>query len=353
VQPLAEALRGAGFSVWWDRNIIAGKQYDRVIEQALDEAKCVIVCWSRHSVDSEWVKNEAAAGAERGILVPVFLDEVRLPLEFRRRQTVSLIDWNGAPSEPGFVELCEGIRAAIDGHHPEKSGPAPRVVDHRPPRQRRTWTAVAALFLIMLAAGGVYLAYRARVLPDANGRFLEYPLTAQIFSGSTVISRGVFTPRGYVLAMAHGVPDPAKVSVGWVDGDEVKHSSAEVVKHGLVTKEVLLLRLKDPPDRRMPFPTRIAATLQPNESVERYLTPNDRAPGKVKKLFAEMDVHTGKQAVRLNRLLLTTMIAGPGDSGAPVVDANGQVVGLVYGASQSETISLMIEDVKISFPEAF
>jgi S1-C subfamily serine protease len=47
------------------------------------------------------------------------------------------------------------------------------------------------------------------------------------------------------------------------------------------------------------------------------------------------------------------MIAGPGDSGAPVVDANGQVVGLVYGASQSETISLMIEDVKISFPEAF
>ena len=247
VQPLAEALRDAGFSVWWDRNIIAGKRFDRAIEQALDEAKCVVVCWSGHSVDSEWVKNEAAAGAERGILVPAFIDDVRLPLEFRRRQTVSLVGWNGTPTHAGFVELCEGIRAAIDGQHLGEAGAGPRIVVHRPPRQRSMWTAAATLLLIALAAGGGYLAYRA--LPDAGDRFLEYPLTAQIFNGNTMVSRGVFTPRGYVLAMAHSVPDPAKVSVGWVDGDKVKRSSAEVVKRGLVTEEVLLLRLKDPPDR--------------------------------------------------------------------------------------------------------
>jgi S1-C subfamily serine protease len=210
----------------------------------------------------------------------------------------------------------------------------------------------AALLLTALAAGGIYLAYRARA-PDAVDPFIEYPRTAQIFSGSTVISRGVFTPRGYVLAMAHSVPDPSKLSVGWVEGGRTKRTAAKVVKRGLVTDEVLLLQLEDPPDRSLPFPTRIAATLQPNERVERYLAPNDRAPGKVKKVFAEMEVHTGKRPVRLSRLLLTTMISGPGDSGAPVVDAKGQVVGLVYGASQNETISLMIEDVKISFPEAF
>jgi hypothetical protein len=47
---LAEALEAKGFSVWWDRNIIAGQTYDVVIERELETATSVVVLWSKHSV---------------------------------------------------------------------------------------------------------------------------------------------------------------------------------------------------------------------------------------------------------------------------------------------------------------
>jgi hypothetical protein len=43
VKPLAEELTRQGWSVWWDHTILPGKSWDRVIEKALDEARCVVV----------------------------------------------------------------------------------------------------------------------------------------------------------------------------------------------------------------------------------------------------------------------------------------------------------------------
>ena len=59
---LATALGTMGWSVWWDREIIAGQAFDQAIEHALESAKSVVVLWSWHSVLSEWVKNETAVG---------------------------------------------------------------------------------------------------------------------------------------------------------------------------------------------------------------------------------------------------------------------------------------------------
>lgn len=91
VRPIVEALETAGWSVWWDRKIEAGRAFDREIEQAIDTAKSVLVVWSEHSIDSDWVRNEASEGLDRGVLVPVALDDVRPPLAFRRQQTIDLI----------------------------------------------------------------------------------------------------------------------------------------------------------------------------------------------------------------------------------------------------------------------
>ena len=49
---LANALESEGWTVWWDPKLRAGEHFDDVIEKALNEAKCVIVTWSKRSVQS-------------------------------------------------------------------------------------------------------------------------------------------------------------------------------------------------------------------------------------------------------------------------------------------------------------
>ena len=87
---LANAFSRKGWSVWWDREIPPGKSFDETIENALSSARCVVVLWSKTSVSSRWVKTEAAEGAERGILVPALIDNVKIPLEFKRIEAADL-----------------------------------------------------------------------------------------------------------------------------------------------------------------------------------------------------------------------------------------------------------------------
>ena len=90
---LALSLEHRGWSTWWDRKIPLGKQFDVVIEEAIAAARCVIVLWSRASVGSEWVRSEATEAERRGILVPVFLENVPAPLAFRLLSGADLSDW--------------------------------------------------------------------------------------------------------------------------------------------------------------------------------------------------------------------------------------------------------------------
>lgn len=89
-RPIAAALERAGHSVWWDRNIKGGTQYAKAIEQALNQADAVVVLWSARSVESAWVRDEAAAGRDRGRLVPVRIDGIEPPLGFRQFQNIDL-----------------------------------------------------------------------------------------------------------------------------------------------------------------------------------------------------------------------------------------------------------------------
>jgi hypothetical protein len=117
-----------GWSVWWDRRIIVRQCYDQGIERELEAAKSVVVLWSAHSIGFEWVRNEAAVGARRGVLVPAMLERVQLPLEFSRKQTADLTGWNGDPSSGGFQVLYEGVATVLGSPSPNQRHRSPRLV---------------------------------------------------------------------------------------------------------------------------------------------------------------------------------------------------------------------------------
>lgn len=111
---LADALAQKGWSVWWDRTIPPGKEFDQVIEEALDAAKCVVVLWSKTSTASSWVKTEAAEAMRRKILVPALIDETKIPLEFRRLQAADLSQWQGEHSHPELEKFSRSIEEHIN-----------------------------------------------------------------------------------------------------------------------------------------------------------------------------------------------------------------------------------------------
>jgi TIR domain len=106
---LADALEREGWTVWWDPRLRAGEHYDEVIEKALTEASCVIVMWSERSVQSRYVREEAAYALERDKLIPVEIQKVNLPFRFRGVHTLSLRDWDGSNIAPDFRELIADI----------------------------------------------------------------------------------------------------------------------------------------------------------------------------------------------------------------------------------------------------
>lgn len=87
---VAKALESDGHQLWWDRRIGAGSTFSAEIDAALRGADLVMVLWSRRSVVSHWVLDEAAAGRDSGRLLPVLLEPVEPPLGFRQLQALDL-----------------------------------------------------------------------------------------------------------------------------------------------------------------------------------------------------------------------------------------------------------------------
>ena len=106
-----DALERCGWSVFWDRELVPGVGYRDVIERELNEARCVIVLWSRTSVESAWVIDEAEEGNKKGCLISVLLDEVVPPLGFRQSQAATLASWTHDIDDPEFDRLTRRLRA--------------------------------------------------------------------------------------------------------------------------------------------------------------------------------------------------------------------------------------------------
>ena len=59
VAPVVKRLRRRRWEVWWDRETRIGAEWRNVIDDRLRHAGCVVVVWTRRSVKSRWVREEA------------------------------------------------------------------------------------------------------------------------------------------------------------------------------------------------------------------------------------------------------------------------------------------------------
>jgi len=53
VKPIVALLEAEGWQGWWDPKIPHGTRFDAYIEEQLNQAKLVVVVWSKHSVQSK------------------------------------------------------------------------------------------------------------------------------------------------------------------------------------------------------------------------------------------------------------------------------------------------------------
>lgn len=163
-QQLAATLAERGYTVWWDGLIEGGAQFAKSIREALEAADAVIVLWSKKSVESDWVCDEAAQGRDRRRLVPLSLDGSFPPLGFRQYQTIDLAAWRGKANAPQILAIDRAIAAATGQPAGERSA-AP--LGFAPEVNRRRAIGLTAGAGAVAALGGGFLAWRSGWLgPD-------------------------------------------------------------------------------------------------------------------------------------------------------------------------------------------
>ncbi|MEJ0060683.1 MAG: toll/interleukin-1 receptor domain-containing protein [Terricaulis sp.] len=192
VQTLAHALEREGISVWWDKKIAAGGTWRETIASALAEAKVVIVAWSKrteNSVDAAWVFNEVDEAQRMKLpMIPVQLEACNIPLGYRHVQAADLTAWRGDPSNHEWLEVRDGVRAAIAGKAVGGATTARRAAAPAPaPVKEKSGGmggVLVALVAILVLGGGGYAAWRMMASPQAaqEGAVVETAATAPLTS---------------------------------------------------------------------------------------------------------------------------------------------------------------------------
>jgi hypothetical protein len=247
VRPLVAALEDVGWTVWWDRQIGAGTAFDREIEKAIDEAKCIVVVWSKHSVESEWVRTEANEGLEKNNLVPVNVDGVRPPLAFRRIQTISI-----DPLSAGL----DDVKAAI-----ERLAPIPKsTTSEETPYVGRAAELARMRALVERVRGGA----GAAVLIAGEAGVGKSRLAREI--GNEVQQLGFGVLRGHCLDM-DGAP-PYQPLIEQID-QAARNVPAADLRETLGENAPELAKLM--PELRQLFPDIAEPIALPPEQERRYL----------------------------------------------------------------------------------
>jgi TolB-like protein/tetratricopeptide (TPR) repeat protein len=124
--PIIRLIEEAGFAIWWDGLLEGGERFSRTTEEALDRARAVVVLWSKTSINSHWVQDEATRGRDRQILVPISLDGSLPPLGFGQFQAIDLSRSKMASNDPAIQQLVRALAMLHGTDSPKPAGPYPK-----------------------------------------------------------------------------------------------------------------------------------------------------------------------------------------------------------------------------------
>lgn len=143
-EQVAKGLTAAGLNVFWDNEIPPGTTWADYIEQKLTQSKALIVLWSEHSTKSQWVREEARMGRDKGVLIPVSIDSAQPPFGFGEVQAANLANWNGEADHPNWRRFVDAVQNAARQERPApQPAPLPRTAQPpaTPPQQQSGWSA--------------------------------------------------------------------------------------------------------------------------------------------------------------------------------------------------------------------
>jgi formylglycine-generating enzyme required for sulfatase activity len=223
VLPIVDALKKMGWSVFWDKDITAGRTWRRIIGSEVQRCRAVVVVWSVNSVSSDMVQEEADVGKKRKILVPVLFDNVVPPFGFGGVQAVDLLAWRGDSSAPAFLRLIADIDAVLNRAHrnPERrrseqtmhrvlewararvehgSEENPKRVNSRPDENKERWLKSLALSSPWLK-GAVALAFVILTIISVLSLWPKVPMKTSIQEPFTSIKQPVTPIKEPVTSM--------------------------------------------------------------------------------------------------------------------------------------------------------
>lgn len=111
---IVEILNKNYVDVFFDENIRFGEDFRARIRDKLESAGCVLVLWSCHSTESDFVLWEAERARELGVLVEAALDTTGIPPPFGiRRNTADLTRWRGGSRHPRVLKLIDALSRKV------------------------------------------------------------------------------------------------------------------------------------------------------------------------------------------------------------------------------------------------
>lgn len=158
VDPIVSGLRKRGWSAFEKHDVPSGQNLDDALQSELRRARCVVVLWSRSSIASNRVQQEASIAKYRRILVPAIVDASmtaeHIPPSLRDIQAAQLVDRDDLISSD-LSPLISSVEQVLSRRR--RLGP-------------RGWLAVATTGLVLL---GLVLAGYIELLSNARRAHLK------------------------------------------------------------------------------------------------------------------------------------------------------------------------------------